>query len=122
MLERDDCDILAVTTTVGSPEQARDLARALVQARLAACVQVDESVHSVYHWEGKLCEDAEVRLTIKTLPERLPALQQFLAERHPYQLPQFLSWCQRASPGYAAWVRQALSRPSGSAAGADRRG
>ena len=118
MQDRDDFDILAVTTTVGSVEQAQGLARNLVRARLAACVQVDEGVHSVYHWDGRLCEDAEVRLTIKTLPQRLPALEAFLAEHHPYDLPQILSWTQRASPAYAGWLRQELSRPIEPAAGA----
>jgi periplasmic divalent cation tolerance protein len=103
-----DCkepDILAVTTTVGSIEDAHRLARGLVEARLAACVQVDAAITSTYRWEGRLCEEAEVRLVIKTLPACEAALQAFLAAHHPYEVPQFLAQPMRASDAYAAWVR-----------------
>ena len=99
-------DILAITTTVGKLEEARALARELVERRLAACVQVDPGVLSFYRWEGKPCEDAEARITIKTLPEREAAIVAFFAERHPYALPQFLGVRMQASAAYAGWVRQ----------------
>jgi periplasmic divalent cation tolerance protein len=107
-----DCnqqDILSVATTVGSLAQAQELARELVERRLAACVQLDEGVQSFYRWEGKLCEDAEVRLTIKTLPGQAQALQAFFAEKHPYEVPQFLAQVMRGSDAYAAWVRSEVT-------------
>jgi periplasmic divalent cation tolerance protein len=100
-----EADILSVTTTLGSAGQAQELARALVQARLAACVQVDPPMTSTYNWNGQLCEEAEVRLTIKTLPACRQAVQDFLARHHPYDTPQFLAQVLRASDAYAAWVR-----------------
>jgi periplasmic divalent cation tolerance protein len=60
-----------------------------LQARLAACVQVEEGLTSFYRWQGRECEDAEVRLTIKTLPACAQALQALFREQHPYELPQF---------------------------------
>jgi periplasmic divalent cation tolerance protein len=105
MQDAKDTVILAVTTTVGKLEDAQALARALVDRRLAACVQVEAALQSFYRWDGKLCEDPEVRVTLKTLPEKQPALEAFFAEHHPYDLPQFLAVTMQASTAYAAWVR-----------------
>jgi periplasmic divalent cation tolerance protein len=107
-----DLDILSVTTTVGSVADAQALARALVDRRLAACVQLEEGLTSFYRWEGKPCEDGEVRLTIKTLPACEHALQALFARQHPYALPQFLAVTMRATPGYAAWVRGEVEVPA----------
>lgn len=102
-------DILALTTTVGNLADAQALARGLVVQRLAACVQLEPGVQSVYRWEGKVCEEAEVRLTVKTLPDRRQAIEAFLAEKHPYDLPQVTWVVMSASAAYAAWVAQAVS-------------
>ena len=107
-----DCkepDILIVTTTVGSVQDAQRLARELVERRLAACVQVDAGVTSFYRWEGKQCEDAEWRLVIKTQPQLEPALQAFFAQQHPYEVPQFVAWRAAGSAAYADWVRTETS-------------
>jgi periplasmic divalent cation tolerance protein len=106
-----DSDILAVTTTVATLAEAQELARALLDGRLAACVQVEPGLQSCYRWQGRLCEDAEVRLTIKTLPALLPALERFFTERHPYEVPQFLAVRMAASAAYAAWVRGEVGPP-----------
>jgi periplasmic divalent cation tolerance protein len=107
-----DCkehDILTVTTTVASLDQARLLARSLLEQRLAACVQLEPIAASVYRWQGALCEEPEVRLSIKTLPGMEPALQAFFDEQHPYDLPQFLGATHRASAAYAQWVRSEVT-------------
>ena len=109
-----DCkelDILSVTTTVGSPADAQQLAQELVGRRLAACVQVEAGILSFYRWDGDLCEEGEVRLVIKTLPACEAALQAFLAEHHPYDVPQFLAATLRASEAYAHWVRTEVTVP-----------
>jgi periplasmic divalent cation tolerance protein len=87
---------------------AERLAQGLLERRLAACVQLDEGVQSHYRWQGKACADAEVRLTIKSLPALLPQLQAFMAEQHPYEVPQLLWQTMGASPAYAEWVRGAV--------------
>ena len=104
-------DILTVTTTVGSLADAQKLARALLQRRLAACVQVEEGLTSFYRWEGRDCEQAEVRLTIKTLPGCAAALQAFLREQHPQDVPQFLAVRMEASEAYYDWARGEVSLP-----------
>ena len=108
----EDCkepDILIVTTTVGSRADAERLARAILERRLAACVQVEEGLLSLYRWEGRLCEDAEVRLTIKTLPGLQDALLALFKEQHPYELPQFVSWHAHASAAYRDWARSEVA-------------
>lgn len=110
-----DCkelDVLSVATTLGSAEDAQRLARELVHRRLAACVHLEQGLQSVYRWDGKLCEEAEVRLVVKTLPGCMPALQAFFAEHHPYEVPQFLAATLQASPAYAAWVRAEVDLPA----------
>lgn len=105
----EQAEILSLVTTVGSEEDARRLAAALVERRLAACVQLDRGVESHYRWEGKACVDAEVRLTIKSTPEHLADLQAFFAAEHPYDLPQLVWQVDQASAAYAAWVREEVS-------------
>jgi periplasmic divalent cation tolerance protein len=98
-------EVVTVTTTVASRADGETLARAILDARLAACVQLEEGLTSFYRWEGRMCTDPEVRLTIKTLPACLPGLQQLFAQKHPYEVPQFVVVGGQASAAYAAWVR-----------------
>ncbi|HYF16450.1 MAG TPA: divalent-cation tolerance protein CutA [Ramlibacter sp.] len=98
-------DILSLTTTVGSLDDARRLAQGLLEQRLAACVQLEEITESHYRWESRLCADPEVRLTIKSRPQRLAALQAFFAEHHPYDVPQLLWQVLSGSDAYAGWVQ-----------------
>ena len=69
-------------------------------------MQVEEGLRSHYRWEGRVRDEAEVRLTLKSLPSQLPAIQACFAEHHPYELPQLLWQLMEASPAYAVWVRQ----------------
>lgn len=101
--------VLSLVTTVGSLPDAQRLARTILEQRLAACVQIDQGVVSHYVWQGRHCEEPELRLTIKTLPGHAPALQALFDEQHPYQLPQFLTTVMDASEAYAGWVREALA-------------
>jgi periplasmic divalent cation tolerance protein len=104
--------VLSVTTTVGSLEAARTLARAIVERRLAACVQLDAAVSSLYRWQGDLREEQEIRIVIKTVPACAAALQAFFAAEHPYGLPQFLATIDQASAAYAQWVRDEVVVPT----------
>lgn len=98
-------ELSAVTTTVATAEDARRLAQAVLQRRLAACVQVDV-ITSYYHWQGAQQEEAEWRLLCKTLPATVPALLALLRLEHPYQLPQLVVQPLSATQEYADWVRQ----------------
>jgi periplasmic divalent cation tolerance protein len=105
------CDILTVTTTVGSLPDARALGRAILQQRLAACVQIEEGLTSFYRWQGQERADAEVRLTIKTLPACAGPLQALFREQHPYEVPQFLAVTMVASAAYHEWARGEIAVP-----------
>ena len=94
-----------VFCTIDSAEAARKLARRLVQDRLAACVNIIENVTSVYKWEGRIEEDAELLLVIKTRDSRLQNLMDRIAELHPYDVPEILSWpVRKGSKAYLDWV------------------
>jgi periplasmic divalent cation tolerance protein len=95
----------AVTTTVGTAEDARRLAQAVLVQRLAACVQI-EAITSHYRWEGALHEDGEWRLVCKTVPQAVDGLLALLQAQHPYTLPQLVVQPLQASAAYADWVRQ----------------
>lgn len=98
------------STTVDSESAAQALALAGVKARFAACAQV-EKIHSHYWWDGQLQQADEWRITWKTMPQRLQALQQLLLHLHPYELPQWLWGESQASPAYAAWVDAQVRAP-----------
>jgi len=104
MQDGKEFDVLSVTTTVDSLSAAQALARELLDRRLAACVQLDDGLLSLYRWKGQLREEREVRLVIKSLPECEAALLALFAKHHPYEVPQFVAVRMRASQAYASWV------------------
>ncbi|NRA30841.1 MAG: divalent-cation tolerance protein CutA [Parvularculaceae bacterium] len=94
--------IALVITTVSTLEEARALARALVEERLAACVQLT-AIESVYRWEG-LQQEPEVRLDCKTPHASAGRLQERIEALHPYDTPEVLVLSAEASAGYQAWA------------------
>jgi len=85
---------------------AERLARALVDERLAACVNVVPGVRSFYRWEGAVQEDGELLLIAKTRAERGPALAARVKELHPYDLPEVLELpAVGGSDAYLDWIR-----------------
>jgi len=97
--------ITIVTTTVGSAQDADRLAQAAVQARQAACAQI-EPITSHYIWQGQLEHSAEWRVVLKTLPAAAAALLNGLQAQHPYDVPQLLVRTEQANAAYAAWVAE----------------
>ncbi|AOG21629.1 divalent-cation tolerance protein CutA [Acidovorax sp. RAC01] len=104
-------DLCMVTTTVATEADARRLAQAVLQARLAACVQV-EPITSHFRWQGALQEDRELRLVCKTTGAAVPALTALLRAQHPYTLPQLVVQVLQASVEYAQWVRTEVVVPA----------
>lgn len=93
-----------VVYVTAPPAEAPDLARALVDRRLAACVNLVE-VRSVYRWEGTIQDDPETLLVIKTTPARFAALRDAVVELHSYDLPEVVAIpASDALTGYAGWV------------------
>ena len=101
-------DIIAVLTTTESLEQARAISEALVQRKLAACVQVS-SIESFYTWEGGMQQDQEYRLLIKTTQERYDEVQSTILELHSYDLPAIVAFeFSHAYTPYADWVSESV--------------
>lgn len=101
---------MLVLTTVGADFDARTLAHALVEARLAACVNVVEHVHSLYRWEGAVASEDEQLLVIKTADARVDELREELFRLHPYAVPEFVVVPVSAiSEAYSAWLLGAVA-------------
>jgi periplasmic divalent cation tolerance protein len=101
---------VVVLTTVGADFDARGLAHALVEARVAACVNVIDRIHSVYRWEGRVTGDDEQLLVIKTSDARVDALREELFRRHPYEVPEFVVVpIDSMSEAYADWFLGAVA-------------
>jgi len=100
-----------VLSTVPTQKKARELARALVQNRLAACVNIVPGLHSIFRWQGKIDKANESLLMIKTTKALFPALLKFLKKRHPYQVPEIISLpIQSGNQEYLRWLETNVAR------------
>ena len=102
---------IAVVLTTMPDDDARtdELARTLVDERLAACVSVYGPMTSTYRWKGGIERDIERQVVIKTTADRLGALRRRLPALHPYELPEFLVLSvDQGSDGYVAWVEESM--------------
>lgn len=98
-------EIVLVLTTMPDDDRADAVARALVEERLAACVNVHGPMRSTYRWKGQIEQEPERQLVIKTTRERLAKLEVRLHELHPYDLPEFVVvGAAGASAAYLEWV------------------
>ena len=98
-------------STAGSDEQAESLARALLERRLAACVNIVGSVCSVYRWEGKVVREGEHLLVIKTSREMFPKVRETLRELHSYDVPEVLMLPILDGDGdYLKWLGEQLGQ------------
>jgi periplasmic divalent cation tolerance protein len=98
---------ITVLTTTDSEERAGDLARAVVEARAAACAQIDGPIKSVYWWDGALQVDAEWRVLFKTPAERYADVEAAIRAAHTYDTPEIIcSTIERGSAEYLAWLDQ----------------
>lgn len=98
-------EILQVVTTVDAEVAARQLAAALVERDVAACVQVDGPIQSTYRWQGAIETSEEWRLTIKTTESRYDALETAIRSLHSYDVPEILATkVTRVSDDYRRWL------------------
>jgi periplasmic divalent cation tolerance protein len=98
-------DYVQVLTTVDSTEEAERLGRSVVNARLAACVQIVGPIRSLFWWQDKLDDAQEWQLLMKTTAERLPALEEHIKAHHSYETPEIIAtpipW---GSQEYLGWI------------------
>ncbi len=95
-------EALLVLTTCANASEADGLAEALVEARLAACVNRIDGVRSTYRWQDRIERDAEILLLIKTTEDRFGDVERTLRERSTYELPEVVAV--RVAGGSAAYL------------------
>jgi periplasmic divalent cation tolerance protein len=107
-------DKIVVFTTCGSEEEAHMLASALIEKRLAACVNITAPVTSVYRWKGAVEQATEWILVIKSRRELFEPLRVLLESAHSYELPEVLAVpVVEGSPTYLAWLDAETSEVRG---------
>lgn len=102
---------ILVTVTFPNSKDARHIAKTLVEAKLAACAQL-EDIQSFYAWAGELCNEPEVRMTLKTRDTLFDALKAAILKDHPYQVPEIVATpITNASPDYLEWLMEQTRAP-----------
>jgi periplasmic divalent cation tolerance protein len=103
-----------ILSTAGSEDEARKIARHLVEHRLAACVNIVPRIESVYRWQGKVESSQEWLLLIKTSAEKIPAVRDAIRELHSYELPECVAVSiDDGSTEYLEWLADSLEASSG---------
>jgi periplasmic divalent cation tolerance protein len=98
---------LLVITNCPDEESANAIALAVVEVRLAACVNILPRVQSVYRWQGAVESASEIPLLIKATAANYPALEKLIAERHPYDVPEIIALpIAQGLPAYLNWVAE----------------
>jgi periplasmic divalent cation tolerance protein len=99
-------DTILVFTNLPDRDSALRLARELITARYAACVNVLGACTSVYRWEGEVETAEEVPVLIKTRADLYGSVERLIRERHPYELPEIIAVClAHGLPAYLDWVK-----------------
>jgi periplasmic divalent cation tolerance protein len=105
--------VIVVLVTCPGRTVALRLAQAVVSEGLAACVNIIPGLTSVYRWQGKLCQDREVLLLLKSRRAAFPALARRITSLHPYSVPEVLALPVAAGAAdYLAWVESSVPLPS----------
>uniref|UniRef100_A0A832A6X6 Divalent-cation tolerance protein CutA n=1 Tax=Desulfacinum infernum TaxID=35837 RepID=A0A832A6X6_9BACT len=84
-------DVLITFITVGNPDQAYRIAKAVVEENLAACVNIIPAVRSLYRWKGEICDDSECLLLVKTTSHVFPLLEARVKALHSYEVPEIIA-------------------------------
>ncbi|GAB6164242.1 divalent-cation tolerance protein CutA [Thermostilla marina] len=105
-------DYALVMTTIDDASKAQALADGLVDAGLAACIQITGPIRSIYPWKGKVAHATEWLLLIKTQKALYPALEAFVREHHAYEVPEVILLDIAAGlPDYLSWISQHTQAP-----------
>ena len=103
-------EMLIVFTTFANADDAARVVRVLVEERLVACGNLLPGVRSLYRWEGKIADQAEVMVLMKTRKQDWTALMSRLHELHPYRTPECIAVrIASGAPAYLAWLEAALA-------------
>ena len=107
-------DHLMVFITGSTVKGAKKIARALVEAKLAACCNIIKGITSIYAWEGKIEEAAECMIIVKTRQERFSRLVEEVKKRHSYAVPEIIAVpITKGLKGYLSWIDESTSFKAG---------
>ena len=102
---------IVVLITAGSEEEAVSIGRALVEERLAACANIVPRIRSIYRWEGKVQDDPEALMIVKTRADLFEPLKQRVLELHPYSVPEVISLkIEQGHEEYLAWLEDSTGK------------
>ena len=102
-----------VLTNCPNREVAQTLGRLLVESKQAACVNILSPCRSIYSWQGKLCEEEEIPLLIKTTTAAYSAVEAMIRQHHPYELPEIVAVdIAQGLPAYLTWLDAQVCAPS----------
>ncbi len=102
---------IGVVTSVGTEDQAYLIARELIARRQAACVNVLSGVRSIYRWKGKICQDDEFLLVIKTRAEEFEEVAATIRELHSYELPEILAFnVSKGDKSFLDWIGASVDK------------
>jgi len=100
-------DTIVVLVTAGSEEDAARIGRALVEERLVACANLVRSIRSIYRWEGRISDEEEHLLVLKTRRARFADVERRVRELHSYEVPEVIALDVTAgSEPYLEWIRR----------------
>ena len=103
-------DYCIITTTFPDKESAKSMAKLLVEKRLAACVQI-LPIESIYSWQGKICNENEVMLIIKTRESLFNEIADTIKQNHIYNIPQIVKLqITGGSPEYLQWIKECTEK------------
>ncbi len=99
-----------VLNTCPDEQTAREMAYYLIEQGVAACINIVPQARSIYRWQGRVEEDAEVLLLIKTRGDAYPELERILQSRHPYEVPEIISLPLNGGlSDYLSWLDDSVS-------------
>ena len=115
-------DKVIVFVTCANAEEAAKIARALVNQRLAACVNISSPIRSIYRWQGKLSDDQEVMLVIKTARPLFDRVRRLVEKLHSYQVPEVVCLpIIDAAPNYLNWLTSSVRAEAAPSSHAEKR-
>lgn len=106
--------ITIIVTSVGTEQQAVEISEELITRRYATCVNIVPCLRSIYRWKGKVCEDTEYLLLIKTPVSLFDAVSETIRELHSYELPEIMAVpVEHAEEAFHRWVLSSVGPEEG---------
>ena len=99
-------DLILIYVTCPSTEVAKAIASKLLERRMIACANLFENVNSIYRWQGKVVDDNETVLLLKTSSENFETVKTEIEKQHPYEIPCILGISVRSNESFGKWLTQ----------------